>query len=161
MQRKYKLVVVMIVSLFLIGGASMAIIKGVEQLRIERQKRQKAESIKESKKEVKEQAKARQKIALWVVQHYEGKEAIEKIGVSKIYTNGIFGSAGKSVAVIINGEEKNIIDGIHLGDDHIPKEPGARFENSDYKYSNEPLLNKDLNGVDVYYWRGNNNGTNE
>ncbi len=34
-------------------------------------------------------------------------------------------------------------------------------ENSDYKYSNEPLLNKDLNGIDVYYWRGNNNGTNE
>ena len=59
MQRKYKLVVVMIVSLFLIGGASMAIIKGVEHLRIERKKRQKAESIQESKKEVQEQAKAR------------------------------------------------------------------------------------------------------
>ena len=139
----------------------MAIIKGVEHLRIERQKRQKAESLKESKKEVKEQAEARQKIALWVVQHFEGEEAIEKIGVSKIYTNGIFGSAGKSVAVIINGEEKNIIDGIHLDDDYIPKEPGARFENSDYKYSNKPLLNRDLNGVDVYYWRESNNGTDE
>ena len=161
MQRKYKLVVVVILGLFLIGGASMAIIKGVEHLRIERQKRQKAESLKESKKEVKEQAEARQKIALWVVQHYEGEEAIEKIGVSKIYTNGIFGSAGKSVAVIINGEEKNIIDGIHLDDDYIPKEPGARFENSDYKYSNKPLLNRDLNGVDVYYWRESNNGTDE
>ena len=34
--------------------ASMAIIKGVDHLRIEKQKRQKAESIKESKKEVKE-----------------------------------------------------------------------------------------------------------
>jgi len=161
MQRKYKLVVVMIVSLFLIGGASMAIIKGVEHLRFERQKRQKAELIKESKKEVRNQAKVRQKIALWVVQHYAGEEAIEKIGVSKIYTNGIFGSAGKSVAVIINGEEKNIIDGIHLDDDYIPKEPGARFENSDYKYSNKPLLNRDLNGVDVYYWRESNNGTDE
>lgn len=139
----------------------MAIIKGVEHLRFERQKRQKAELIKESKKEVRNQAKVRQKIALWVVQHYEGEEAIEKIGVSKIYTNGIFGSAGESVAVIINGKEKNIIDGIHLGDDHIPKEPGARFENSDYKYSNKPLLNRDLNGVDVYYWRESNNGTDE
>lgn len=139
----------------------MAIIKGVEHLRFERQKRQKAELIKESKKEVRNQDKVRQKIALWVVQHYEGEEAIEKIGVSKIYTNGIFGSAGESVAVIINGKEKNIIDGIHLGDDHIPKEPGARFENSDYKYSNKPLLNRDLNGVDVYYWRESNNGTDE
>ena len=161
MQRKYKLVVIVILSLFLIGGASMAIIKEVEHLRIEKQERQKAESIKESEKEVKDQAEARQKIALWVVQHYEGKEAIKKIGVSKIYTNGIFGSAGKSVAVIINGEEKNIIDGIHLDDDYIPKEPGARFENSDYKYSNDPLPNRDLNGVDVYHWEDNNNGTDE
>ncbi|MEY8736325.1 hypothetical protein AB9M75_03515 [Lactobacillus sp. AN1001] len=39
----------------------MAIIKGVEHLRIEKQKRQKAESIKESKKEVKDQAEARTK----------------------------------------------------------------------------------------------------
>ena len=65
MQRKYKLVVVVILGLFLIRGVSMAIIKGVEHLRIERQKRQKAESLKESKKEVKEQADFRQKIALW------------------------------------------------------------------------------------------------
>ena len=89
MQRKYKLVMIVIISLFLIGGASMAIIKGVEHLRIEKQKRQKAESIKESKKEVKEQAKARQKIALWVVQHYEGVEPIKTIEVGKIRTHGI------------------------------------------------------------------------
>lgn len=106
MQKKYKLVVIVILSLFLIGGASMVIIKGVEHLRIEKKKRQKAESIKESKKEVKEQAKARQKIALWVVQHYEGAEPIKMIGVGKIYTSGILGSGGKSVSVIINDEEK-------------------------------------------------------
>ena len=64
MQRKYKLVVIVIFSLFLIGGASMAIIKEVEHLRTEKQKRQKAESIKESEKEVKDQADFRQKIAL-------------------------------------------------------------------------------------------------
>ncbi len=50
--KKIRVVVVVVLSLFLIGGASMAIIKGVEHLRIERKKRQKAESIKESKKEV-------------------------------------------------------------------------------------------------------------
>ena len=75
----------MILSLFLIGRTSMAIIKGVEHLRIEKQKRQKAESIKESKKEVKEQAKPRQKIALWVVQHYEGTEPIKTIEIGKIW----------------------------------------------------------------------------
>lgn len=78
MQRKYKLVVIVILSLFLIGGASMVIIKGVEHLRIEKQKRQKAESIKESKKEVKDQAKARQKIALWVVQHFEERNQLRR-----------------------------------------------------------------------------------
>ena len=67
----------------------MAIIKGVDHLRIEKKKRQKAESIKESKKEVKEQAKARQKIALWVVQHYEGLEPIKTIEVGKIKSHGI------------------------------------------------------------------------
>ena len=55
--KKIRVIVVVILSLFLIGRTSMAIIKGVEHLRIEKQKRQKAESIKESKKEVKEQAK--------------------------------------------------------------------------------------------------------
>ena len=37
MQRKYKLVMIVVISLFLIGGASIAIIKEVEHLRIERQ----------------------------------------------------------------------------------------------------------------------------
>ncbi len=102
MQRKYKLVMIVVISLFLIGGASIAIIKEVEHLRIERQNCQKAESIKESKKEVKEQAKARQKIALWVVQHYEGAEPIKTIEIGKIYTYGILGSGGRSTSVIIN-----------------------------------------------------------
>ncbi len=47
MQRKYKLVMIVVISLFLIGGASIAIIKEVEHLRIERQNCQKAESIKD------------------------------------------------------------------------------------------------------------------
>ena len=58
--KKIRVIVVVILSLFLIGRTSMAIIKGVEHLRIEKQKRQKAESIKESKKEAQDQAKARQ-----------------------------------------------------------------------------------------------------
>ncbi len=130
MQRKYKLVVIVILSLFLIGGASMAIIKGVEHLRIEKQKRQKAESIKESKKEVKDQAEARQKIALWVVQHYEGPEPIKKIEVGKIYTHGILGSGGRSVSVIINAKKQNIIEGIGVDENDNPTLPGSYFLNT-------------------------------
>lgn len=57
----------------------MAIIKGVEHLRIERQNCQKAESIKESKKEVQEKAETRQKIAFWVVRHFKGVEPIKPV----------------------------------------------------------------------------------
>jgi len=154
--KKIRVIVVVILSLFLIGRTSMAIIKGVEHLRIEKQKRQKAESIKESKKEVKEQAEARQKIALWVVQHYEGPEPIKTIGVGKIYTSGILGSGGKSVSVIINDEEKNIIDGILIGDDFNPSHPGAQVENSDYNHV-EQTMHKNLDGIEIKYWKENNN----
>jgi len=154
MQRKYKVVVIVILSLFLIGGASMAIIKGVEHLRIEKHERQKVESIKESKKEVKDQKEARQKIALWVVQHYEGPEPIKTIGVGKIYTSGILGSGGKSASVIINDEEKNIIDGILIGDDLKPSHPGAQVKNSDYNYV-EQAMHKNLDGVEIKYWEEN------
>ena len=158
--KKTRVVVVVVLSLFLIGGASMAIIKGVEHLRIERKKRQKAESVKESKKEVKEQAKARQKIALWVVQHYEGPEPIKVIGVGKIYTSGILGSGGKSVSVIINDEEKNIIDGILIGDDFKPRHPGAQIKSSDYNYV-EQALDKKLDGIEIKYWEENNSNDSE
>ncbi len=127
MQRKYKLVMIVVISLFLIGGASIAIIKEVEHLRIERQNCQKAESIKESKKEVKEQAKARQKIALWVVQHYEGVEPIKTIEVGKIRTHGILGSGGSSVSIIINSKKKNMIEGIGVDQQGNPTSAGFSF----------------------------------
>lgn len=138
----------------------MAIIKGVEHLRIEKQERQKVESIKESKKEVKDQKEARQKIALWVVQHYEGPEPIKTIGVGKIYTSGILGSGGKSASVIINDEEKNIIDGILIGDDLKPSHPGAQVKNSDYNYV-EQAMHKNLDGVEIKYWEENNSNDSE
>lgn len=156
MQRKYKLVVVMIVSLFLIGGASIAIIKEVEHLRIERQNCQKAESIQESKKEVKEQAKARQKIALWVVQHYEGAEPIKTIEVGKIRTHGILGSGGSSVSIIINSKKKNMIEGIGVDQQGNPTSVGFSFTDSDYKYVEEKLSNKNLDGINILYWEEEN-----
>ncbi len=159
MQRKYKLVMIVVISLFLIGGASIAIIKEVEHLRIERQNCQKAESIKESKKEVKEQAKARQKIALWVVQHYEGTEPIKTIEIGKIYTYGILGSGGRSTSVIINKKKQNAIDGIVVDEDNNPMRSGSYYANSEYKYVEEKMTDKNLEGVDVIYWEGKHNDT--
>ena len=159
MQRKYKLVMIVVISLFLIGGASIAIIKEVEHLRIERQNCQKAESIKESKKEVKEQAKARQKIALWVVQHYEGVEPIKTIEVGKIRTHGILGSGGSSVSIIINSKKKNMIEGIVVDEDNNPMRSGSYYANSEYKYVEEKMTDKNLEGVDVIYWEGKHNDT--
>ena len=153
MQRKYKLVMIVIISLFLIGGASMAIIKGVDHLRIEKQKRQKAESIKESKKEVRDQAEARQKITLWVVQHYEGPE-IKTIEVGKIYTHGILGSGGRSVSVIINAKKQNIIEGISVDEDDNPTDPGGSFDDNEYSYTGKTMKNKTLDSVKVIYWEG-------
>ncbi|WP_304652235.1 hypothetical protein [uncultured Ligilactobacillus sp.] len=151
MQRKYKLVVIVILSLFLIGGASMVLIKEVEHLRIERQKCQKAESIKESKKEV----KARQKIALWVVQHYEGPE-IKIIEIGKIKTHGILGSGGSSVSVVINSKKKNMIEGIGVDEQGDPISAGFSFTDSDYKYVEEKLSNKNLDGINILYWEEEN-----
>ncbi len=159
MQRKYKLVMIVVISLFLIGGASIAIIKEVEHLRIERQNCQKAESIKESKKEVKEQAKARQKIALWVVQHYEGVEPIKTIEIGKIYTYGILGSGGRSTSVIINKKKQNAIEGIVVDEDNNPMRSGSYYANSEYKYVEEKMTDKNLEGVDVIYWEGKHNDT--
>ena len=159
MQRKYKLVMIVVISLFLIGGASIAIIKEVEHLRIERQNFQKAESIKESKKEVKEQAKARQKIALWVVQHYEGTEPIKTIEIGKIYTYGILGSGGRSTSVIINKKKQNAIEGIVVDEDNNPMRSGSYYANSEYKYVEEKMTDKNLEGVDVIYWEGKHNDT--
>ncbi len=159
MQRKYKLVMIVVISLFLIGGASIAIIKEVEHLRIERQNCQKAESIKESKKEVKEQAKARQKIALWVVQHYEGTEPIKTIEIGKIYTYGILGSGGRSTSVIINKKKQNAIGGIVVDEDNNPMRSGSYYANSEYKYVEEKMTDKNLEGVDVIYWEGKHNDT--
>ena len=148
MQRKYKLVVIVILSLFLIGGASMVLIKEVEHLRIERQKRQKAESIKESKKEVKEQAEARQKIALWVVQHFEGPEPIKEIKVGKIRSYGILGSGGSAVSVMINNNEKYVIDGISVEKNGMPRGNAVYSDDINYVFDSK----KTLNGIVVSYW---------
>ncbi|MCR1900662.1 hypothetical protein [Ligilactobacillus apodemi] len=73
-------------------------VKSVTYLQVERKKQKRVESLKEASRQV----KARQKIALWVVQHYDGQKTIKTIEVGKIYTYGILASGGRSVSVIIN-----------------------------------------------------------
>ena len=127
----------------------MAIIKGVEHLRIERQKRQKAESLKESKKEVKEQADFRQKIALWTVQHFEGPEPIWVIEVGKLESYGILGSGGSAVSVRINEKEHNTLS-LQLNTENKPT--GGFGRNKQNEFHLKENKNRDLNDVEVRYW---------
>ncbi|KRL83807.1 hypothetical protein [Ligilactobacillus apodemi] len=146
--KKVKIVVITILGLSLIGGAGMAIIKGVQHLRIERQKQKKAESIRESKKEVADQAEARQKIALWVVQNYEVAEPIEEIKVGKIKTYGIVGAGGRATSVMINNNKKYVIDGISVAKDGTPE--GNAMHGDEVKHVSNSK--KTLDGVAVKYW---------
>lgn len=127
----------------------MAIIKGVEHLRIERQKRKKAELIKESKKEVKEQADFRQKIALWTVQHFEGPEPIRVIEVGKLESYGILGSGGSAVSVRINEKEHNTLS-LQLNTENKPT--GGFGRNKQNEFHLKENKNRDLNDVEVRYW---------
>lgn len=153
MQRKYKLVVIVIFSLFLIGGASMAIIKEVEHLRTEKQKRQKAESIKESEKEVKDQADFRQKIALQTVQHFEGPEPIRVIEVGKLESYGILGSGGSAVSVRINEKECNTLS-LQLDSENKPTGGFGRHKQNEFHLKEDK--NRNLKDVEVKYWRLDN-----
>ena len=97
-----------------------------------------------------------QKIALWVVQHYEGVEPIKTIEVGKIRTHGILGSGGSSVSIIINSKKKNMIEGIGVDQQGNPTSAGFSFTDSDYKYVEEKLSNKNLDGINILYWEEEN-----
>ncbi|KRL83806.1 hypothetical protein FC32_GL001068 [Ligilactobacillus apodemi DSM 16634 = JCM 16172] len=140
-----------IAGVLLVGEIGMTVVKGVQHLRIERQKQKKAESIRESKKEVADQAEARQKIALWVVQHFEGPEPIKKIEIGKIKKHGLLESSSASVDVRINGDY--VISSILLSDGK-PEDTFIEPMDDIYKYSNK-TNNTILDGVEVIYW-GNN-----
>ena len=103
------LVVIAIVMIALIGGNRMSIIKEVGQIR---------ESI--AQKFPSEEEK-RRRIAWWVVQHYDVPEPIKEIRVSKIKSYGLLGTGGRAVSVIINDNEKYIIDGISVERDGTPR----------------------------------------
>ena len=120
----------------LIGGNRMSIIKEVGQIR---------ESI--AQKFPSEEEK-RRRIALWVVQHYDVPEPIKEIRVSKIKSYGLLGTGGRAVSVIINDNEKYIIDGISVERDGTPR--GIAIYGDDVtSISNSK---KTLEGIKVEFW---------
>lgn len=130
------LVVIAIVMIALIGGNRMSIIKEVGQIR---------ESI--AQKFPSEEEK-RRRIALWVVQHYDVPEPIKEIRVSKIKSYGLLGTGGRDVSVIINDNEKYIIDGISVERDGTPR--GIAIYGDDVtSISNSK---KTLEGIKVEFW---------
>lgn len=132
------LVVIAIVMIALIGGNRMSIIKEVGQIR---------ESI--AQKFPSEEEK-RRRIALWVVQHYDVPEPIKEIRVSKIKSYGLLGTGGRAVSVIINDNEKYIIDGISVERDGTPR--GIAIYGDDVtSISNSK---KTLEGIKVEFWEG-------
>ena len=130
------LVVIAIVMIALIGGNRMSIIKEVGQIR---------ESIAQKFPSEKEK---RRRIALWVVQHYDVPEPIKEIRVSKIKSYGLLGTGGRAVSVIINDNEKYIIDGISVERDGTPR--GIAIYGDDVtSISNSK---KTLEGIKVEFW---------
>ena len=130
------LVVIAIVMIALIGGNRMSIIKEVGQIR---------ESIAQKFPSVVEK---RRRIALWVVQHYDVPEPIKEIRVSKIKSYGLLGTGGRAVSVIINDNEKYIIDGISVERDGTPR--GIAIYGDDVtSISNSK---KTLEGIKVEFW---------
>lgn len=133
------LAVIAIVMIVLIGGNRMAIIKEVGQIR---------ESL--AQKFPSEEEK-RRRIALWVVQHFEGSEPIKIIEVGKIESYGFLGTGGKGVSVRINKKECNEV-GLILNSDDIPKGGvGGISQCFEYRYVDK--LDVNLDNVKVLYWR--------
>ena len=136
------LVVIAIVMIALIGGNRMVIIKEVGQIR---------ESI--AQKFPSEEEK-RRRIALWVVQHFEGPEPIRKVEVGEIYSYGILGTGGRSSSAIINGNSKNIIESISVDKTGMPTGNVVYDLEMKYKFKDKADKNKTLKNVEVRYWKG-------
>ena len=78
---------------------------------------------------------------MWVVQHYEGPEPIKeiKVGKNKIVWNTWF--RGSAVSVMINNNERYIIDGISVREDgNVIGE--AIYDDSKLKYMHVPNKKK-------------------
>lgn len=136
------LAVIAIVMIALIGGNRMVIIKEVGQIR---------ESI--AQKFPSEEEK-RRRIALWVVQHFEGPEPIRKVEVGEIYSYGILGTGGRSSSAIINGNSKNIIESISVDKTGMPTGNVVYDLEMKYKFKDKADKNKTLKNVEVRYWKG-------
>lgn len=138
-----------------VGGLTTISVQTTNKI-IENRKAKKMEEAKEKKiKEEKENKKERRKIALWVVQHFSGKEPIKNIKVGRINTNGIFGSEGKSTSLIINNKNVNRLEGIKLDEDGVPNGSFIWFDGFIYTYHEKKDSRVTLKGVKVEKWKNN------
>ena len=102
-----------------------------------------------------QQQQEREKVALWVVQHFSGKEPIKNIKVGRIRTNGILGSAGKSTSLIINDKNVNRLEGVKLDEDGVPNGSYIWFDGFRYTYDEKKDSRETLKGVKVEEWKNN------
>ena len=94
------------------------------------------------------EAEKRRRIALWVVQHFDVPEPIKEVKVSKIKSYGLFGTGGRAASVIINSNEKYIVDGISVERDGTPR--GIAIYGDDVtSISNSK---RTLKGIKVEFW---------
>ena len=100
------------------------------------------------------EAEKRRRIALWVVQHFEGPEPIRKVEVGEIYSYGILGTGGRSSSVVINGNSRNVIESISLDDTGIPTGNVVYNLEMNYRFKGKADKNKTLKNVEVRYWKG-------
>ncbi|QNQ80155.1 hypothetical protein [Lactobacillus sp. PV034] len=138
-----------------VAGLTMVSVQTTSRV-IENMKAKKMEKAKEKKiREEKEADQERKKIALWVVQHFSGKEPIKNIKVGRVNTNGIFGSAGKSTSLIINNKNGNRLEGIKLDEDGVPNGSYIWFDGFRYTYHEKKDSRVTLKGVKVEKWKNN------
>ena len=140
--KKKNVIVLVIVSLIivvLLGGNQLTIVKETELVREVLAQKFPSE------------AEKRRRIALWVVQHFDVPEPIKEVKVSKIKSYGLFGTGGRATSVIINSNEKYIVDGISVEKNGNVR-GGAIYDDRNLKYIHDPNRKKDLSGIKISCW---------
>ncbi|QNQ80142.1 hypothetical protein [Lactobacillus sp. PV034] len=146
-----------LIILGIIAGVALATTASVvstERIIIEI-KKTRAEQAKEKQiREKRQAAKDRVKIALWVVQHMDGPEPIEKLEIGNIVRNGIGGTGGSYVDVRINNSKNNEFSFEEPIGDVIPEDLEEQYsENPTFKYHDKANKKKTLKGVKVEEWK--------
>ena len=134
------LVIVSLIMVVLLGEDQLTIVKETELVRAVLAQKFPSE------------AEKRRRIALWVVQHFEGPEPIKTIEVGKFESYGFLGTGGRGVSVRINKKEYNTMS-LQLVKDSPNGGFGIHKAN---EFHFEKQNDKNLKGVEVKLWRSDN-----